>query len=73
MLEITSHRNGEILNHTHGRENADALTIVVRGVADPQSRVTVNGLPTVRHDREFYAEVPLRDRINRVMEWKGIK
>ena len=66
MLEITSHRNGEVLNHTHGRETAEALTIVVRGIADPQSLVTVNGLPTFRHDRQFFVEVPLRERINRV-------
>ncbi len=66
MLEITSHRNGEVLNHTHGRETAEALTIVVRGIADPQSRVTVNGLPVMRHDRQFFVEVPLRERINRV-------
>ena len=66
MLEITSHRNGEILNYKHGRETADALLIEVRGIADPQSRVTVNGIPAVRHDREFIAEVPLRNKINRV-------
>ena len=66
MLEITSHRNGEILNYKHGRETADALMIEVRGIADPQSRVTVNGLPAVRCDREFRAEVPLKSRINTV-------
>ena len=66
MLEITSHRNGEILNYKHGRETADALMIEVRGIADPQSRVTVNGLPALRCDREFRAEVPLKSRINTV-------
>ena len=66
MLEITSHRNGEILNHNHGRESGTELLIEVRGIADPQSRVTVNGIPAVRHDREFIAEVPLREKINRV-------
>ena len=66
MLEITSHRNGEILNHKHGRESATELQIEVRGIADPQSRVTVNGQPAVRHDREFVATVALRDKINRV-------
>ncbi|MBO7741050.1 MAG: hypothetical protein J6S21_00715, partial [Victivallales bacterium] len=32
----------------------------------PQSRVSVNGQPAVRNDREFSAEVALRERINRV-------
>ena len=66
MLEITSHRNGEILNYKHGRESATELQIELRGIADPQSRVTVNGQPAVRHDREFVATVALRDKINRV-------
>ena len=43
MLEITSHRNGEILNYKHGKETPDALTIQIRGIATPQSTVTVNG------------------------------
>ena len=63
MLEITSHRNGEVLNHNHGRETADALLIEVRGIADPQSRVTVNGRPAIRCDREFRADVPLTEKI----------
>ena len=66
MLEITSHRNGEILNHNHGRESGTELLIELRGIADPQSFVEVNGIPAVRHDREFSATVPLKNRINRV-------
>ena len=66
MLEITSHRNGEILNYKHGRESADSLLIELRGLADPQSRVTVNGMAVARCDREFRAEVPLRSKVNKV-------
>ena len=66
MLEITSHRNGEILNSRHGRESAGELLIVVRGLASVQSHVTVNGLPARRNDREFIAEIPLQHKINRV-------
>ena len=66
MLEITSHRNGEILNHRHGRESADALLVEISGVASPESAVTVNGLPARRMDRLFAAEVPLREKINTV-------
>ena len=66
MLEITSHRNGEILCHKHGRETDDALWIELCGIADSQSKVTVNGIPAARHDRVFKAEIPLRERISRV-------
>ena len=66
MLEIFSHRNGEILNHHHGKESATELLIEIRGIASVQSNVTVNGIPACRNDREFRAEIPLRDRINPV-------
>ena len=66
MLEITSHRNGEILNYRHGRETAEALLIEVSGIASERSTVTVNGIPARRMDRSFAAEIPLREKINRV-------
>ena len=66
MLEITSHRNGEILNARHGKETASELLIQVRGIASVQSKVTVNGMETLRHDREFTVEIPLKEKINRV-------
>ena len=66
MLEITSHRNGEVLNHQHGRESAEGLAIRLEGIADPQSQVTVNGKPAERCDRRFFASVLLTDKINRV-------
>ena len=44
MLEITSHRNGELLSARHGKESPDELTIQLRGMASIQSKVTVNGM-----------------------------
>ena len=66
MLEITSHRNGEVLNHQQGQESADGLTIRLEGIADPQSLVTVNGSPAERRDRLFSAFVRLTEKISRV-------
>jgi len=66
MLEITSFRNGEVLNHNHGKETAEGLEIEIRGIALPQSRVTVNGKPAIRCDREFAAKIMLTEKINRV-------
>lgn len=66
MLEITSHRNGELLSARDGRESASELLIHLSGIASVQSKVTVNGAPVQRHDRLFFADVPLREKINRV-------
>ncbi|MBQ7651653.1 MAG: hypothetical protein IJS15_11885, partial [Victivallales bacterium] len=66
MLEITSHRNGEILNYKHGKESAGELLIEVRGLAAPQSKVSVNGIVAKRCDREFWAEVPLTAKVNTI-------
>ncbi|MBO4303251.1 MAG: hypothetical protein J6A21_01560 [Lentisphaeria bacterium] len=66
MLEITSHRNGEILNYKHGRESAESLIVRIRGIASPQSSVTVNGIPAERNDREFSVDLPLTEKINTV-------
>ena len=56
MLEITSHRNGEVLNSRHGKETSEELVITLRGVASVQSCVTVNGMAACRNDREFFLE-----------------
>ena len=66
MLEITSHRNGELLNAKHGKESDSELLIGIRGIASVQSNVTVNGITALRNDREFFAEIPLKEKINRV-------
>lgn len=66
MLEITSFRNGEVLNHRHGIESDAGLEIEIRGIALPQSQITVNGVPAVRNDREFSAKILLTEKINRI-------
>lgn len=66
MLEITSHRNGEILNYRHGIESESSLLINVSGIADPQSHVIVNGIPAQRNDRMFTAQIELTERVNHV-------
>ena len=66
MLEITSHRNGEVLNHLLGNETAQGLEIELQGIADPQSIVKVNGQPAERHDRNFSVKLLLTQRINTV-------
>ena len=62
MLEITSHRNGELLSARHGKESPDELTIQLRGIASIQSKVTVNGMAVQRRDREFFLDLPLGKR-----------
>ena len=66
MLEITSHRNGELLTARNGKESSESLAITIRGIASPQSTVTVNGIRAERNDREFSAEIQLKEKINLV-------
>lgn len=48
MLEITSLRNGAVLNHRNGTETEDALEIKVEGVTTSQAEVKVNGIPAAK-------------------------
>lgn len=66
MLEITSHRNGAVLNSNDGLETGDYLEIELTGIADPQAIVTVNGGKTSRYDRLFSAPARLDKKINKV-------
>lgn len=66
MLEITSHRHGELVNYMHGTESKDALTVEIRGLASPQSLVTINGIPARRSDRNFFLPLELREKFNKV-------
>jgi len=66
MLEITNLRDGAVLNHHHGCETENALTINVCGVADVQAEVRVNGIAAERCDRNFSAEIKLTEKINRI-------
>ena len=44
MLEITSHRNGELLSSRNGKESNEELRIIIRGIASVQSTVSINGI-----------------------------
>ena len=66
MLEITSHRQGAILNHNHGIETEKSLKITVSGISDSGQPVKVNGNPAVMEGRNFSAEIELTQKINPV-------
>jgi len=53
---------GAVLNHRHGKQTSDGLTVRVTGEAPPGDRVTVNGTPATRDAGRFAAEVTLRDK-----------
>ena len=66
MIEITNLRQGAILNHNHGVETADSLTVKIEGISDHGCPVTVNGIPAEMDGRRFSADVPLTEKINAV-------
>ena len=56
MISITNFREGAILNHRHGRESRDALTVTVEGVNSFGAPVRVNGVPADCDGLRFRAE-----------------
>lgn len=66
MLEITSHRQGAILNHNHGIETENSLKITVSGISDCGQPIKVNGVPAVMEGRNFSAEIELTEKFNQV-------
>ena len=66
MIEITSHRQGAILNRNHGKESADRLKIIIQGISESGRPVKVNGVPAVMDGRNFSAEIELTQKINTV-------
>lgn len=66
MLEITSHRQGAILNHNHGIETENSLKVTVSGISDSGQPVKVNGIPAVMEGRLFSAEIELTQKLNQV-------
>ena len=66
MIEITSHRQGAILNHNHGMETAQSLKITVRGISGSGLPVKVNGIPARMDGRIFSAGIELTQKINPV-------
>lgn len=67
MLYITSHHQGAILNHNHGKETSQGLTILVQGICDSCTPVTVNGVPATMDGTHFEAEITLTQKINSVI------
>jgi hypothetical protein len=53
--------HGAVLNHRHGEQTRDGLTIRVSGEARPEDRVTVNGSLCRRVGNRFIADVVLRE------------
>jgi len=66
MLEITNLRQGAVLNHNHGREDAQSLTVRLEGLSSSGYPVKINGRPAAMEGRRFSAEVALDRKINQV-------
>ena len=66
MIEITSHRQGAILNRHHGVESAQSLKITVHGISESGHPVRVNGMPAQMDGRFFTADVELTQKVNTV-------
>ena len=66
MFEIINIRNGAVLNHNHGIESENGLTIKVEGICDLASHITVNGAPAIRDGRRFFADVTLTEKISSI-------
>ena len=63
-VKIIEPVHGAVLNHRHGKQTADSLTIRVVGEARPGDRVTVNGAACRREGKRFEADVALREHEN---------
>ncbi|MBO5792973.1 MAG: hypothetical protein J6S54_10965, partial [Lentisphaeria bacterium] len=64
MLQITNIRQGAVLNHNHGKEDANGLTVLIEGITDFPGPVKVNGVPASRDGRRFMADVTLTQQFN---------
>jgi hypothetical protein len=61
-INVTEPFHGAVLNHRHGQQTADSLTIVVEGEAPAEDRVTVNGVAAQRERGRFRARIVLREK-----------
>lgn len=61
MLRITYPFHGAVLNHRHGTQTDQGLTLTIRGESPLHSSVTVNGRPARQVAREWTAEVTLTE------------
>ncbi len=67
MLRIDEPFHGAILNHRSGRQTAEGLAIPVRGQADLNDRVAVNGLCARRAGTAFSADVTLTQKESEIV------
>ncbi len=61
-VKIREPFHGAVLNHRHGKQTKEGLTIRVSGYAPPDARVTVNGNVCHRAAGRFEAEILLREK-----------
>jgi len=66
MVEITNFRQGAVLNHNHGVETANALTIRLEGISSSGCPVYVNGIKADMDGQRFFAEIALTQKFNAV-------
>ena len=66
-VKILEPFHGAVLNHRHGKQMADSLTIRVTGEANLADKVTVNGVVCRRAGKRFETEVPLRAHENELL------
>ncbi len=59
MIQIRSPFNGAVLNHLSGKQDANGLSIVVKGIAPMGTEVTVNGVPARRKGEYFDAPLTI--------------
>ena len=59
MLCITEPFHGAVLNHRHGQQTDDGLTVTVSGEAPPYGQVLVNGTPAVVKSGRFCCPVTI--------------
>ena len=65
MVEITNIRQGAILNHNHGTETEQALTVRLEGFGSGHP-VRVNGEYAEMAGRLFYKDIVLTEKFNKV-------
>jgi hypothetical protein len=60
-VKILDPFHGAVLNHRHGKQTVDGLTIRVRGEARPGTRVTLGGVPCRVDGKHFETAVVVRE------------
>lgn len=66
MNQITSLRNGTIINHLYGPVVNGVLQLPVSGIADEDALVTVNGVEAERLGVTFSATVPVSEKVTEI-------